>query len=61
MIFFYIFFVEIASKLKTVDPTFSSVNPFPCLPSVAKTNKKQNKRHNVVLNSKPRSLFLEFS
>ena len=39
---------------------FSSFNPFPSLPSVATNDRKQNKRHNTVLNNKPGPLFLEF-
>ena len=54
-------FVEIASKLAKFSLTFSSFNPFPSLPSVATNDRKQNKHHNIVLNSKPRPLFLEFS
>ena len=48
IISFLIFFVEIASKLEKVGPTFSSFNPLPSLPSVATKDRKQNKRHNIV-------------
>ena len=58
---FLVFFVQKASKLENVGPTFSSFNPFPSLPSVATNDKKQIQRHNIVLNNKPRPLFLEFS
>ena len=58
--FFGVFFVEIASNLEKVGSTFSCLNPFPSLPSVATNGRKQNKRHNVVLHSKPRPLFLDF-
>ena len=50
---FLVFFVEIASKLENVGPTFSSFNPFPSLPSVTTNNRKENKRHNKVLNNIP--------
>ena len=58
---FLIFFVDIASKLEKVEPTFSNFNPFPFLPSVETNDRKQNKCHNIVLNNKPRPLFLNFS
>ena len=58
---FLVFLVEIASKLEKVCLTFSSFNPFPSLPSVAKNDRKQRKCHNLVLNNKQRPLFLEFS
>ena len=58
---FLILFVEIASKLEKVVPTISNFNPFLSLPSVATNDRKQNKRHNIVLNNKPRPLVLEFS
>ena len=58
---FWVFFVEVASKLETVGPSFSSFNPFQSMLSVATNDRKQNKRHNIVLNNKPRPLFLEFS
>ena len=62
IITFLLFFVEIASKLEKVGPTFSSFNPFSSLPSVAKNVRKQIGRHNILLNNKPsRPLFLEFS
>ena len=54
-------FVEKASKLENFSPTFWSFNPFPSLPSVATNDKKQNKRHDKVLNNKPSPLFWEFS
>ena len=44
-----------------VSRSFSSFNPFPSLPSVATNDRKQNKRYDIVLNSKPRPLFLEIS
>ena len=56
-----VFFVEIALKLEKVGQTYSSFNPFPSLPSVATNNRKQNKHHSIVLNNKPRPLFLKFS
>lgn len=64
IITFLLFFVEIAKhqNLKRLAPPFSSFNPFPSLPSVAKNDKKQIGRHNILLNNKPsRPLFLEFS
>ena len=62
IITFLLFFDEIASKLEKVGPTFSSFNPFPSLPSVAKNVRKQIGRHNILLNNKSsRPLFLEFS
>ena len=59
--FFLVFFVEIASKLEKFSLNFSNFNPFPSLPSVATNDRKQNKRHNIVLNNKPGPLFSEFS
>ena len=56
-----VYFVEISSKLEKIGQTFLSFNPFPSLPSVATNERKQNKRHNIVLNNKSRPLFLEFS
>ena len=38
---FLVVFVEIASKLEKVSPTFSSFNPFPSLLSVGTNDKKQ--------------------
>ena len=62
IITFLLFFVEIASKLEKVGPTFSSFNPFSSFPSVAKNVRKQIGHHNILLNNKPsRPLFLEFS
>ena len=58
---FLVFFVEIATKLEKLGPTLLSFNPFPSLPSVATNDRKQNKRHNTVLNNKSEPLFLEFS
>ena len=58
---FMVFFVETASKLQTVGQTFSSFNPFPSLPSVATNDRKLNKSQNILLDNKPRLLFLEFS
>ena len=58
---FFVFFVEIASNLEKFSINFSTFNPFPSLPSVATNDRKQNKRHNIVLNNKLRLLFLEFS
>ena len=46
---FWVFFVEIASKLANFSLNFSSFNLFPFLPSVATTDKKQDKRHNIVI------------
>ena len=45
MFFLKIFFVEIASKLKKVGPTFSSLNPFHSSPSVVTNDRKQIKRN----------------
>ena len=59
--FFWYFCVEITLNLEKVGPTFSSFNPCPSFPSVVTNDIKQNKRHNIVLNNKPRPLFLEFS
>ena len=53
-----IFFVEIASKLEKVSTAFSSLNSFPSLPTTAMNDRKQN---NIVINNKPKPLFLEFS
>ena len=61
IISFLVFFAEVAPKLEKVGPAFSNFNPFPSLPSVATNDRKQNIRHNIVLNNKPRPLFLEFS
>ena len=63
ILWFWHFFVEIASKREKVGSTFSSFNPFPSLPTVAPVDRKQIQRHNihVVLNDKPWPLFLEFS
>ena len=58
---FLVFLVEIASKLKKVSPTFSWLKTFPSFPSVSTSDRKQNRRNNIVLNNKPRPLFLEFS
>ena len=61
IITFLLFFCW-ASKLERLAPPFSSFNPFPSLPSVAKNDKKQIGRHNILFNNKPsRPLFLEFS
>ena len=46
---FLVFFVEIALKLENVGPTFSSLNPFPSLPSVPANDRKSNKRHYIDL------------
>ena len=56
---FLIFFVEIASRLEKFGLNFSSFNLFPFLPLVAVNDRKQNKRHNIVLNNK-HSLLLFF-
>ena len=61
IISFLVHFVGIASKLDKVSPNFSCVNPFPSFPSLAINDRKQDKRHNVVLNNKPRPILLEFS
>ena len=53
-------FLGIFCKLERLGQ-ISSFNPFPSLPSVATNDRKQNKRHNIVLNIKPRPLFLKFS
>ena len=58
---FFIFYVERASRHDKISPTSSSFNPFPPLPSVATNSRKQNQRHNIVFNNKPRKLFVEFS
>ena len=57
---FFVFLVELGSKLKKVGPTFSSFNPFASLPSIATNDRKQIRPHNILLNIKPRLLFLEF-
>ena len=58
---FLVFFVEIASLKSLAQLFISSFNPFPSVPSVATNDRKQNKRHNIVLNNKPGPLCLEFS
>ena len=52
---------NIASKFEKLGPIFSSFNPFPSLPSVAKDDRKQFQCRKVVFNNKARLLFLEFS
>ena len=52
-----VFFVVIASALEKVGLFL----PFPSLPFVARNDRKQYKRQNIVLHNKPRPLFLEFS
>ena len=44
-----------------LDPTCSSFNPFPSLPSLATNERKQFQCLNIVLNNKTEQLFLEFS
>ena len=60
IISFWVIFEKIASKLEKIDPIFSSFNPFPSLPSVAKDDRKQFQCRTIVLNNKARPLFLEF-
>jgi len=55
-----VIFENIASKLEKIGPIFSSFNPFPSLPSVAKDDRKQFQCRTIVLNNKARPLFLEF-
>ena len=68
VISFFGIFCEIVSKLEKFSLNFWNFNLFPSMPSVATNDRKQNKRHNIVLNKlklnsghKPEPLFLEFS
>ena len=58
IVFFLVISAVMTSKL---DPTFSSFNPFPSLPSLATDERKQFQCLNIVLNNKTEQLFLEFS
>jgi len=60
IISFWVIFEKIASKLEKIDPIFSSFNPFPSLPSVAKDDRKQFQCRKIDLNNKARPLFLGF-
>ena len=61
MIIFLVIFEDIASKLETIGPIFSSFNPFPSLPSVATDDRKRFQCRKIVLNNNARPLFLEFN
>ena len=56
-----IFSVISAVMTLKLDPTCSSFNPFPSLPSLATNERKQFQCLNIVLNNKTEQLFLEFS
>jgi len=56
-----VIFEDIASKLEKIGPIFSSLNPFPSLPSVATDDRKMFQWHKIVFNNKARPLFLEFN
>ena len=60
IITFLVIFEKIASKLEKMAQFFSSLNPFPSLPSLA-TDRKQFQCHKIVLNNKTSPLFLEFN
>ena len=57
----WVIFEDMASKRGKVGPIFSSFNPFPSLPSVAKDARKQFRCRKIVFNNKTRPLFLEFN
>ena len=57
----YFFLVISAVMTLKLDPTWSSFNPFPSLPSLATDERKQFQCLNIVLNNKTEQLFLEFS
>ena len=56
IIFWGVIFENIASK-----PIYSSLTPFPSLPSVATDDRKQFQYCKIVFNNKARPLLLEFS
>ena len=60
-IFFGVIFDGIAINLKTLDPFFSSFNPCPSLPSVAKDDRKKFQYLKIILNTKTGQLFFEFN
>ena len=53
-IIFSVIFENIASKLETMGPIFSSFNPFPSLPLVATDDRKQFRCCKIVFNNKAR-------
>ena len=55
------FLEHVASKLEKIGQFFSSFNPFPSMPSVATSDKKQFQYLQMVLNNKTRLLVLEFN
>jgi len=56
IIFFFVIFENIASKLEKI-----GLNPFPSLPSVATDDRKQCQCRKIVFNNKARPLVLGFN
>ena len=61
MINFLVIFQDMALKLEKIGPIFSSLYPFPSLPSEETDDRKQFQYVTIVFNSKTRPLFVEFN